>query len=67
MAPGPASPPPGLCGTCRHARVIASDRGQRFLRCGLSDTDPRYARYPLLPIAVCAGYDVRGAPQDPAR
>ena len=39
------NPPPGLCGTCRHAQVIPSDRGQRFIRCARSDSDPRYARY----------------------
>jgi len=59
MAPGPASPPPGLCGTCQHALVIRSDRGARFIRCGRSDTDPRYSRYPPLPVAHCQGYDVR--------
>jgi hypothetical protein len=59
MEAGPANPPPGLCGTCRHARVIPSDRGQRFIRCGLSDTDQRYARYPPLPVAHCQGYLVR--------
>jgi len=59
MAPGIASPPPGLCGTCQHARVIPSDRGHRFIRCSLSDVDPRYARYPPLPMAHCQGYELR--------
>ena len=62
MEPGPANLPPGLCATCVHAKVIASDRGHRFIRCGLSEADPRYARYPLLPVAVCAGHDVRQPP-----
>jgi hypothetical protein len=47
--------------------VIPSDRGQRFIRCGLSDTDPRFARYPPLPVANCQGYELRqpapGKPQ----
>jgi len=51
-----ASVPAGLCATCRHARVLKSDRGSRFYRCTLSDTDPRYARYPLLPVTICEGY-----------
>ena len=28
----------------------------RFFRCNLSDTDPRYARYPVLPVVHCQGY-----------
>ena len=51
MAAGSVNPPPGLCGTCQHARVIPSDRGQRFIRCGKSDTDPR-RRYPALPWRI---------------
>ena len=53
---GPANPSPGLCGTCAHSRVLHSDRGVRFYRCALSDTDPRYARYPRLPVVHCEGY-----------
>ncbi len=53
----PPSVPAGLCATCRHARILESDRGLRFYRCGLSDTDPRYARYPTLPVVICAGYE----------
>lgn len=56
-ATGPASPSPGLCATCAHARVLQSDRGARFYRCSLSDTDPRYARYPRLPVIQCQGYE----------
>lgn len=67
MLPGPANPPPGLCGTCVHARVIPSDRGHRFIRCAVSDVDPRYARYPLLPVAVCAGYDATHVMRDDGR
>jgi hypothetical protein len=54
---GLVSPSPGLCGTCTHARVLQSDRGTRFYRCSLSDTDPRYARYPTLPVIHCQGYE----------
>jgi hypothetical protein len=59
---GPASPSPGLCGTCAHARVLYSDRGAQFYRCALSDTDPRYARYPRLPVVHCDGYDQTSTP-----
>ncbi len=47
--------PPGRCATCRHLRVVASRRSV-FVRCGLSDADPRFPRYPALPVVSCAGY-----------
>jgi hypothetical protein len=47
----------GLCGTCMHARVIPSDRGAQFVLCEKSRTDPRFARYPRLPVLRCAGYE----------
>jgi hypothetical protein len=47
----------GLCATCRHVRVIRSDRGSAFYMCQLSATDPRFAKYPTLPVAVCYGYE----------
>lgn len=46
----------GLCDTCRHARVITNRRGSRFIYCGLSETDERFVRYPILPVERCAGY-----------
>lgn len=48
--------PAGLCETCRHKWVITSDRGSVFLRCELSKTDGRYAKYPSLPVWRCDGY-----------
>ncbi|HEX2163479.1 MAG TPA: hypothetical protein VHM02_05980 [Thermoanaerobaculia bacterium] len=47
--------PPGLCATCAHRRLVASRRST-FLFCGLSETDPRFPRYPPLPVRSCAGY-----------
>jgi hypothetical protein len=46
----------GLCGRCRHARVTRGRGPQRFWRCGRSDSDPRFARYPGLPVSRCAGF-----------
>lgn len=46
----------GLCATCTHMQKIASDRGSTFYRCGLSDTDPRFPKYPRLPVLRCSGY-----------
>jgi len=49
--------PPGLCSTCVHVKIIRSDRGSTFFRCGLSDTDPRFPKYPKLPVLQCGGYN----------
>ena len=46
----------GLCAICAHARVIGNDRGSRFYLCELARTDPRFPRYPRLPVTCCAGY-----------
>jgi hypothetical protein len=46
----------GLCGDCVHARTIKSDRGSEFVQCQLSFTDPRFAKYPQLPVLACIGY-----------
>ncbi len=48
--------PPGLCATCEHLRLLASPRSV-FVRCGLATVDPRFPRYPGLPVRVCAGYE----------
>ena len=47
----------GLCRTCRHGMLVKSTRGATFYRCGLSDHDPAFARYPPLPVDKCTGYD----------
>jgi hypothetical protein len=49
----------GLCETCRHQRVVTSDRGSRFIFCDKSRTDPRFPRYPRLPVLSCEGYAPR--------
>jgi len=49
----------GLCATCRHARAIKNDRGTRFLLCEKSKTDPRFPRYPPLPVIRCTGFERR--------
>jgi hypothetical protein len=47
---------PGLCASCLHARVVGG-ANSRFWFCELSRTDPRFARYPRLPVLKCAGYE----------
>jgi hypothetical protein len=46
----------GLCGNCLNSRRIASARGAVFLLCQLSATDPRFPKYPRLPVFSCIGY-----------
>jgi 3-isopropylmalate/(R)-2-methylmalate dehydratase large subunit len=46
----------GLCGRCIHHSWIRNDRGSAFLRCGLSDEDRRFPRFPPLPVLRCAGF-----------
>ena len=50
---------PGLCGDCVHARVIQSDRASVFYQCQLSFADPRFEKYPRLPVLSCEGYEKR--------
>ena len=52
-----ASAAVGLCATCKHVRVMQSDRGSVFLLCTRSATDQRFAKYPRLPVLSCAGYE----------
>ncbi len=47
----------GLCATCRHARIVATPRS-RFWLCGRAATDPRFVKYPRLPMLQCPGYEV---------
>jgi hypothetical protein len=51
----------GLCAACVHARRVTSGRGSTFWLCGRSATDPRYPKYPPLPVLRCAGHEP-GAP-----
>jgi hypothetical protein len=52
----PSHPDPGLCRDCQHSRRIESDRGSIFFRCELSLQDPRFPKYPRLPVLQCSGY-----------
>jgi hypothetical protein len=46
----------GLCGSCEHAQKITSSKGSTFYLCRLSETDPRFRKYPSLPVTACIGY-----------
>ena len=45
----------GLCATCERARPVSSARGSVFVLCERSRDDPRYRRYPMLPVLRCDG------------
>jgi hypothetical protein len=53
----------GLCGRCEHAQIVQSARGSRFYLCRLSSTDPRFPKYPRLPVLACPGFTQ--APENP--
>ena len=55
--PGSAGAAVGLCIRCRHVEIVRSGRGSAFYLCGRSRVDPRFARYPALPVLVCPGYE----------
>lgn len=40
-------------------QLIRSDRGSVFYLCLLSKVDPRFVKYPRLPVLSCAGYEKR--------
>jgi hypothetical protein len=46
----------GLCSGCHHARTILSDRRSVFVMCQLSAVDPKFPKYPRLPVLSCPGY-----------
>ena len=54
--PDSATDPVGLCRTCRHAQAVTSARGSVFYLCRLSQQDPRFPKYPRLPVRRCDGY-----------
>ena len=54
---------PGLCAACAHVNLITSSRGATFYMCRLSLSDPRFPRYPRLPVISCEGY----RPDEPTR
>lgn len=47
---------PGLCAECAWVRVITTRNGSRFYLCERSREDPRFPRYPRLPVLHCEGH-----------
>jgi hypothetical protein len=54
--------PAGLCATCRHTRRVESARGSTFWLCARSADDPRFPKYPRLPVLRCPGFEPTGEP-----
>jgi hypothetical protein len=59
------SPSAGLCAGCLHGKLVVSGRGSRFVLCDRSRTDPRFPRYPTLPVISCTGFEIRAARAEP--
>lgn len=55
----------GLCARCHHARVVKGRRSL-FWFCELSRTDPRFVKYPRLPVLECPGYRPSQQETDPS-
>lgn len=49
----------GLCAACTNARTVVSGRGSAFWMCELAATDPRFRKYPPLPVVECAGFEAK--------
>jgi len=49
----------GLCDSCLHQKLVPNTRGSVFSLCLRSRTDPRYPRYPSVPVARCPGHEPR--------
>ena len=47
----------GLCAVCAHGRSVKTTRNAVFYRCERSATDAAFAKYPRLPVRLCAGYE----------
>ena len=50
-------PDAGLCERCRHQQLIRNTRGSEFSLCLRARTDPRYRKYPPLPVMACPGFE----------
>jgi len=46
----------GLCTACRFAREVRSAKDRIYILCEQSLTDPRFAKYPAIPVEHCEGY-----------
>ena len=48
----------GLCEKCAFVRLVENERASIFYLCERSFEDPRYRKYPPLPVLTCPGFEV---------
>jgi hypothetical protein len=49
----------GLCDRCAWQKLVRTGRGSVFSMCLRHKTDPRYAKYPPIPVVRCPGHEPR--------
>jgi len=49
-------PGAGLCNRCVHQAVVPTSRSV-FSRCRLAERDPRFVKYPPVPVLRCPGFE----------
>ena len=54
--------PNGLCAHCAHARQVPTPL-RVYWMCERSLTDPRYEKYPRLPVIACEGFEESEEPE----
>jgi hypothetical protein len=60
------APPAGLCDRCVWQRRVAGARST-FVLCRRSLTDPRFPKYPPLPVVACVGFTAVAADEGTRR
>ncbi|MCC6959979.1 MAG: hypothetical protein IT301_09035 [Dehalococcoidia bacterium] len=58
------APSPGLCASCIHSRQVVSGRASVFWLCERSKADPRFRKYPPIPVVRCEGFERADAGED---
>jgi hypothetical protein len=39
-----------------NVKIVETRKGSRFYLCTLSEVDPRFPKYPAIPVLRCVGY-----------
>jgi hypothetical protein len=48
----------GLCDKCRHVKKLSNAKGSTFYMCHLAESQPKFPRYPRLPVLKCDGFEL---------
>lgn len=51
------APTIGLCAACKHVHLVKSAKGSYFVMCRRAKIDPRFSKYPVLPVFYCPGFE----------